>query len=335
LNEVRLLEIPRRSRFDVIAPLQAIIRVIKAQQIDVVCGHLNLGATFALIAAKLSGRPCIADAIRDCAPDRSPILWLCRRLQAYGADFLVANSRAGFAVRFNGMRPNFTVIPNVVDPARFVASAAELADLRRELHLERFSQVVGMVASMTDYKDHDAFIDAAQLLAGQFSEAGFVLVGNGPRRTALEQRIREVGLTDRFVCTGTRPDADRITQLLDVACLFTNYRIINEGLPNAILEAMMCGKPVVATRGGGTPEVVEEGVNGFLIDQNRVDMIVASVGRLLTDRDLAARYGAAGRASLLQRCSPEAKRSAYLRMLDSLAEQHPGASAAQWTGGAA
>ncbi len=98
-----------------------------------------------------------------------------------------------------------------------------------------------------------------------------------------------------MVFTGYRSDVDTLTGLLDVACLFTNYRVISEGLPNAVLEAMACGVPVVATDDGGTVEILHDGVEGFLVARNDVEISVRRILELLDDDEL--RHGMGDRRS--------------------------------------
>ena len=129
-------------------------------------------------------------------------------------------------------------------------------------------------------------------------QTGFLVIGDGPNRAALEALSAQLGLDSNVVFTGYRPDVDTLTGLLDVACLFTNYRVISEGLPNAVLEAMACGVPVVATDDGGTVEILHDGVEGFLVAENDVEMSVRRILELLDDEKLRHSMGQRGRAAI-------------------------------------
>ena len=164
--------------------------------------------------------------------------------------------------------------------------------------LSRFTHLVGMVATLSDFKDHAAFLQIAARVVAERPQTGFLVIGDGPNRAALEALSAQLGLDSNVVFTGYRPDVDTLTGLLDVACLFTNYRVISEGLPNAVLEAMACGVPVVATDDGGTVEILHDGVEGFLVAENDVEMSVRRILELLDDEELRHSMGQRGRAAI-------------------------------------
>ncbi len=321
LPNVDLVAVDRRGKYDLISPIRRLAGLIRERDIDIVCGRLNFGGMLGLVAGRLTGRPVIADSIRDCATDRTPILWTCRRLQARFADYVVSNSTAGFLVRFGGMRHNFRVIHNVVDPTRFTATETEKAALRKQLGLNRFRVIVGMIASMTTFKDHDAFLEVARIASESVPDAGFVMLGDGPRRAFLEERARQLGLDDRVLFLGARADADAVMQLIDISVLLTNFRIIQEGLSNAVLEAMACGKPVIATWGGGTPEAIENEVTGFLVRDNDVAETAAVLVRLLREPELRRSVGKRARQVVLSRFTPAAVCDSYKKLFVSLQEK--------------
>lgn len=310
LPHVRLVELPRRGKFDVVGPLLALVTLIRRERIEVIHSFLNLASTFGMIAARLTGVPIVASAIRD-SRDPGLIYRLCRIAQVHGTDYLVSNSEAGFDNRFSRRRPNFRVIGNGLDMERFTARPEAQARLRERLGLVRFRHLVGMVASLTEFKDHEAFIDLAAHVAAQHPGTGFLVIGDGPRRAGIEALVEQRGLGGQVVFTGFLADVDILTGMLDVACLFTNYRIISEGMPNAVMEAMACGVPVIATAGGGTMELLHEGVEGYLVEDNDVEQAGQHLARLLDDADLRRRLGTRGRQAMSERFSLEACVAAY------------------------
>lgn len=318
LRNVELVAVRRSNRLDVVGPVLELVRLARSRRSDIICGHLNFGSLLALGVGRLTGRPVIADAIKDCAPDKRLILRLSRWAEARFADYIVSNSRAGFDIRFPRFEPNFRVVPNVIDPSRFSGREAESAAIRRELGLDRFRQLVGMVASLTDFKDHQSFLRMAVHVRQVLPNTGFLVVGDGPRRLELESLAAQLGIADSVVFAGGRRDVDAITPMLDVACLFTNYRIIHEGLPNALLEAMACAKPVVATLGGGTPEAVTDGETGFLVRENAVHETAKVVSWLLADAATAQRIGERARDVVRERYSVSAQLAAYDAMFRNL-----------------
>jgi glycosyltransferase involved in cell wall biosynthesis len=143
------------------------------------------------------------------------------------------------------------------------------------------------------------YLKAIALLAGPFAEARFVIVGDGASRRELEEQARLLGLAGRVVFTGTR---------LDVAAILSQAAIsvapsLSEGLSNVVLESMAAGVPVVATRVGGTPEILDDGVTGLLVPPCDAPALAGAIGRLLGNEALARRLGEAARARAVNRFS--------------------------------
>lgn len=297
LPNVSLTVLTRSGRFDLLGPVRSLVRLIRTERIQVMHTFLNLASTFGLVAAKITGVPIIASAIRD-SRDPGLAYRLCRIAQARATDILVSNSEAGFDNRFRRRRANFRVIGNGLDLRRFESQPQAVASLREELQLARFTHLLGMVATLSDFKDHTAFLHIAARVVAEKPQAGFLVIGDGPNRAALEALSAQLRLGDNVVFTGYRSDIDTLTGLLDVACLFTNYRIISEGLPNAVLEAMACGVPVVATDDGGTVEILQDGVEGFLVSRNDVEISSRRILELLNDDELRRSMGQRGRATI-------------------------------------
>ena len=302
LSHVRLVELPRYGKFDFVRPLLALVRLIRRERIEIIHSFLNLASTFGVIAARITGVPIVASAIRD-SRDPGMIYRLCRIAQARSADFLVSNSQAGFDNRFANRRANFRVIVNGLDMGRFAPRPAVREQLYEQLGLARFRHLVGMVASLTELKDHEAFIELAARVVAERPGTGFLVIGDGPRRAEIGALVEKRGLGDWMVFTGFLADVEVLTGMLDVACLFTNYRIISEGLPNAVMEAMACGVPVIATADGGTVELLRDGVEGFLVERNDPELASRHLARLLGDAELRSQMGTLGRQAMSERFS--------------------------------
>lgn len=305
LPNVSLAVVSRRGRFDVVGPVISLVRLIRARNIQLMQTFLNLASTFGLVAARIAGIPILASAIRD-SRDIGFVYRVCRILQAYGTDILLSNSEAGFDNRFRRRRHNFRVIGNGMDLRRFEPQPATAERLREELDLSRYGHLVGMVATLSAFKDHDAFLHIAARVVSTRPDTGFLIIGDGPRRAALEALSVGLDLARNVIFTGYRNDIDTLTGMLDVACLFTNYRVISEGLPNAVMEAMACAVPVVATHGGGTVELLRDGIDGYLVADNDVDVSVARILQLLEDPTLRRTMGRNGRMTIEDKFSLDA-----------------------------
>jgi glycosyltransferase involved in cell wall biosynthesis len=135
------------------------------------------------------------------------------------------------------------------------------------------------------------FLQAAAGLAKRFPDVRFLIVGDGASRPELEQQARDLRLEGTVLFTGFRVDVPELLQEATVSVLPS----LSEGLSNSLLESMASGVPVVATRVGGNPEVIEHGVTGFLVPARDSEALAAAMGRILEDANLAAQFGQAGR----------------------------------------
>jgi glycosyltransferase involved in cell wall biosynthesis len=188
------------------------------------------------------------------AVDRFCLRWL---------DRVVAVSEAqGQRVLQVGVRTDaLRVIPNAIDRERFVAPDPRFrAKLARYFRQPR-RQIVGAAGRLSPEKGFDVLVEAAEVVTQRDPSVGFVLFGQGPCRADLLRQINAAGLAGTFVLPGFRTDLDRFLPFFDLFTL-PSY---TEGLPNVVLEAFAAGVPVVATAVGGTPEVVTDGVNGYLV----------------------------------------------------------------------
>jgi glycosyltransferase involved in cell wall biosynthesis len=126
---------------------------------------------------------------------------------------------------------------------------------------------------------------------------GFVLFGDGPERARLQQQINAAGLGPTFILASFRADLDRFLPHFDLLVL-PSY---TEGMPNVVLEAFAAGVPVVATAVGGTPEVVEDGVNGYLVPPGDADTMATRIGEALENAEHLPELGRNGRLCIQER----------------------------------
>lgn len=180
------------------------------------------------------------------------------------------------------------VVPNGVD-GRF--RPADRTSARKELELPVEGVLVLFVGLLVQVKGLDHLLDA--LLQLTDLPFGCVLVGDGPLRERLGDRARTEGLEDRVQFAGRR-SALEIPSWMAAADILV-LPSLSEGRPNVVLEAHACALPVVATNVGGTPELLEDGVNGLLVAAGDSDALAGALRRLVTDRDLRLRLGEAAR----------------------------------------
>jgi glycosyltransferase involved in cell wall biosynthesis len=175
------------------------------------------------------------------------------------------------------------------------------------------SFVIGSSGRLFPVKDYPLMVRIAQELARK-REISFVLAGDGPERVAVEKAIDECGLTGRFALKGHLEDMDSFYRGLN---LYLNTSV-HEGIPMTILEAMACGLPVIAPQVGGIREIIEDGVEGFLVS-NRDPKAFAEKCLLLQDAELRQRMGQAARAKVERGFSAEHMARKYFQLYRELA----------------
>ncbi|MFZ5595490.1 MAG: glycosyltransferase family 4 protein [Bacillota bacterium] len=163
-------------------------------------------------------------------------------------------------------------------------------------NIPRRKFVAATAARLAPQKGVDIFIRAAAELSRRRDDIVFLVIGDGPLRSGLETMSRELGLKDRLFFTGYRKDMNRIMPCLDVFVLAS----VSEGMPLAVLEAMASGRPVIASRVGGIPEVIDDGVNGLLVSPGDVTGLVRAVERVIDDGKMAESMGEEGRRLVMR-----------------------------------
>jgi glycosyltransferase involved in cell wall biosynthesis len=206
------------------------------------------------------------------------------------------------------------VIRNAIRADRFDAPDPAYRDRLLALFPDPPRRVVGAAGRLSPEKGLAVLVEAARRVLREEPGAGFVLFGDGPLRGALAQQIEAAGLAGRFVLAGFRGDLDRHIPWLDVMVL-PSY---TEGLPNVVLEACAAGVPVVATAVGGTPEVIEDGENGYLAPPGDAGALAGCIVAVLDSPDHGRGMGECGRRRVLEEFTFEAQAEQYRRLFAEL-----------------
>jgi glycosyltransferase involved in cell wall biosynthesis len=221
-------------------------------------------------------------------PDKSRAQLALQGLAYKSAHVIVANSTAAAEqLRQEGVPAGKVhTIPNGVDCGAFAGSERD-----------RPLRSIMTVANLRPEKGHDVLIDAASRIVHRHPEVEFQIVGDGPLRASLVRQVNLRGLRAKFHFLGERPDVPAQLAAADLFVLPSR----SEACPNGVLEAMASGLPVVASRVGGVPELIEPGVNGVLVDADAPGQLADAVLDLI-DRPAHARaLGRAARDTAVQR----------------------------------
>jgi glycosyltransferase involved in cell wall biosynthesis len=190
-----------------------------------------------------------------------------------------------------GVPDQILAMPLGLDLDRFLGSEGGGGELRRELGVGDDRPLVGIVARLVPIKLHEDFVAASALVAARVPRALFLVIGDGERRSELEALVRGQGLAERVRFLGWRRDLDHIYRDLDVVVLTS----ANEGSPVSLIEAMAAARPVVATRVGGVPDLVEAGVHGLLVRPGDPAATADAIVALVADPARRRAMGEAGR----------------------------------------
>ncbi len=191
--------------------------------------------------------------------------------------------------------------------------------MRAELGLADETPPIGTVGLLNPQKGHEHLIRAAAIVRRRTPSARFLVIGaSSPAHGAYEEGLRaeadDLGLRGALSFVDPGPRVPELLQALDLFVMPSVAR--SEGMPTAILEAMNCAKPVVATRVGAVDELVEDGASGLLVAPASPQAVAGALARLLKDDELRSSMGARGRALALERFP-----------LEGLADLHAGAYA--------
>jgi glycosyltransferase involved in cell wall biosynthesis len=287
---VRFLGLHRRAAYD-IAAWRPLFSLLRAGGIDVLHAHKFGSNVWAATLGTLARTPAIVAHEHTWSFEGQPLRRvLDRRLIAARVDAFLAVSSEDRRrmIEIEGIDPGKLIfIPNGI-PRPPPPSGA---DARAELGIAADAPVVGTVCALRPQKALEVLLDAAAMLADRFPALRVMIVGDGPERAGLERRIGELGLDRTVSLLGQRNDVPDLLRAFDVAVCCSDF----EGTPLSILEYMEASLPVVATRVGGVPDLIESGVQGLLVERRDPAGLAGAVAELLDDPEPAARMGESGR----------------------------------------
>ena len=276
-------------------------RLIKQLRPDIVHAHDPHGVAMAAMALSMStqlAKPPLVAARRVDFHLRGNALsrWKYRQVDC----FICASDAVRTMLVADGVPDSHAVtVHEGIDLGHVTAAPA--ADLHAELWLPHQAPIVGNVAALVPHKGQRHLIEAAAIVVKKVPDARFVIAGEGELRPMLERQIKEHRLEKHVFLVGFRPDILSVHKAFDIFAMSS----VTEGLGTSLLDAMACGKPVVATTAGGMPEVVADGSTGLLVPPRDHEAMAAALVRLLTDDDLRRRMGAAGEARVREYFSAE------------------------------
>lgn len=259
---------------------------------------------YAGLVGWLAGVPMRLGSVRGsiASPDFQAFPSLIQWIILRGVQSLVVNSTSIVAELSAAGVPagRIFLLPNCVE-ADSIGPQAELP-----VNFPTFGRIVGLVANLRREKNHLLFVRALAQLLPEFPDLFGVMVGQPVRASdpdvpeQIQAEIERLGVGERIRLVGFHPHPPALLPRFEIFCLPSDF----EGTPNAVLEAMAAGLPVVATRVGGIPQVIEHGVSGLLVEPRDEDALAAALRGLLRDPAKARQMGQAARQRVADELSP-------------------------------
>jgi glycosyltransferase involved in cell wall biosynthesis len=307
-----LVPLASRSELDLTAAWR-LSRLIRRLNPDVIHAHDAHGVAMAALALSLGassrdGRagPALVASRRVDFHLRGNSLsrWKHRRVDC----FIAASEAIRQMLIADGVPAERTVTVHEGIDVDHVRSALPV-NVHEAFWLPHHAPVVGNVAALVPHKGQRHLIEAARLVLQTMPDVRFVILGEGELREALERQVREHHLEKHVLLPGFRTDVLGCIKGFDLFAMSS----VTEGLGTSLLDAMACSRAVVATRTGGIPEVVEDGVTGVLVPPRNAHAMAEAILRLLRDAPLRQRMGEAGWHRVVERFTVE-------RMIDGTAD---------------
>ncbi|MBI5328275.1 MAG: glycosyltransferase family 4 protein [Deltaproteobacteria bacterium] len=266
----------------------SLLKIIKQENVNIVCTHSGKDSMLGAIAGRLSKmKPKIVRTRHLALPITSKITYSILPHKVVTVSEYVRK----YLVEEKGISADKVVsIPTGVDLERFNPDIVKPVS-REDLKIPSDAIIVGTIAMLRRKKGHHTLLDAIPLVLKEFPKTIFLFVGNGPQKENIEKKIIELGIGGNVKLVGLRKDVPEILKTIDLFVLPT----LQEALGTSFLEAMAMRKPVIGTKVGGVPEVVNDGVSGMLVEPENPDALAHAIINIFKDRDRMNKIGDEGR----------------------------------------
>ena len=299
-----VLPIGRTYSFRAIRVARRIRNIIRSNAIDIVHTFHETSDIWGGLVAKASGCPILVSSRRDMGILRTKKHDVAYRVVngLFDRVITVSDRVRKFCIEADGLNPKKVItLHNGIDVGTWDIKF-DAAAYRHSIGLPATARIITTVGYIRKVKGIDVFIRAAADVCKQFPDAFFLVVGGITDKPHFEELVRlskELGITERVRWLGKRNDIPSILKASDVLCLPSR----SEGFSNALIEAMACGLPCVATDVGGNGEAITDGINGFVVQPEHPEAIATQVADLLRSPARAQQLGQAARTEVLSRFS--------------------------------
>lgn len=279
-----------------------LIRYIKQNEIDIVETAVFPSDVYGRISARLANVPIIISTMHRVEDHKQEfmyrLLFFADTLTMPLTTKMIAVSQAvkQYLTTWHKVSPDkIRVIYNGIDPDIY-DSSIDIPEYKRALGLHHDIPIVAFIGRLVKLKGVNYFLRAAASILKGDKAAQFMVVGDGPLKHSLIKQAESLGVSQHVHFIGFRKDIPQILSIIDILIVPSLW----EGLPLTILEAMLAGKPIIATRVGGIPEAIKEGKSGILVPPRDVDALRDSVLELLKSPEKRKELGEGGKQRALQ-----------------------------------
>jgi glycosyltransferase involved in cell wall biosynthesis len=280
-------------------------RFFRKEKFKIVHTHSSKAGILGRFAAKFAGVPVVIHTIHGLPfhPFQNRFVNLfyrgLERVAAAQADKIVTVAHAMTQQALQaGIADSekFVTIRSGMDLDPFLKTNYDTEKIRKKFGLSSQDVVIGKIARLFHLKGHEYLIEAASSIVREFPDTKFLLVGDGVLKEGLQQRVHHLGLSKNFIFTGlVRPE--EIPELISIMDIVVHVSL-REGLAKVLPQAMASGKPVISFDLDGAGEVIQNGVNGFLVSSRDTAGLTEAIVKLLKDPMLAQRMGREGRKAV-------------------------------------
>ena len=287
--------------------------LIQKEKFDIVHTHNIAPLIYGTIASKLAFNHHIIQTRHGREPVRAnSLIWALNKKVV-----TISNDAKEFLLQNNSVNENkISVIHNGINLKAFNAPLTDEQknNFKKELGLKEDTLILGNVGRLAREKDQGSLIKAFKKLISKKIKVELVIVGDGPLKNNLMQLAKEFDVFDQIKFLGYRSDISKLLQIFDIFILSS----FTEGISLTLLEAMASGKPVIATKVGGNPEVVVDNVTGILVPCGFPERIESAVMKLYANRSLLPEYGQAGQKRAYELFSLDRMTSEYEKLYQEI-----------------
>jgi len=273
-----------------------LVSLLRKKNIHIIHSSTFIPNFMGRIAATIARVPVKIITEHNIYSDKKKFHVFSDRILSYVTDRIICVSEAvkKFTEKQEGIKhKKFLVFKNFIDLEKYNFSVK--ADyLKNEFKLKEKQIIVGTISTLTKQKGHSTLLEAASIICNQMNNVRFLIVGDGPLRNLLEEKAKNLGISEFIIFAGARRD---ISELLSIMDIFA-FPSLWEGFSIAILEAMAMKKPVIASRVDGISEIIKDGISGILFTPRNARELASHIFDLIRNPEIAQKLGEQARLQI-------------------------------------